>query len=144
MESISEKLEKLEQQNKTLQQRLTSLEDDKTEKSLNITIADLGRMYGKYVITPLLPKFLGSSLSKNKLWGAFCEEYRNKEVDVDEAKLTPQAFDLWISPLARQLKVDLKLLMERLFLLRNLDSHCDIRSTRAAEAASSVATRSIN
>ena len=110
------RVEELEQENHLLQRRLTSLEDDKTEKSLNISISDLGRMYAKYVIVPLLPKFLGSSLPSN-----------------DDGQMTAADFDKWIDPLACQLGVDLKLLMERI-KVRNLDSHCDIRSVQKQSA----------
>jgi len=127
LEATAARVGKLEQENNILRERLTSLEDDKAEKALNITISDLGRMYAKYVIVPLLPKFLGSALPTNKLWGEFCEQYRNKEDDVDEGHLTPTDFDKWIDPLVSQLGIDLKLLMTRI-KLRNLNSHCDIRS----------------
>ena len=95
-------------------------------------VVDLRRMVSEVFQNRLLKEKVDQLILKvatleSSLIGTICEQYMNKEDGVDESHLLPVDFDSWIDPLARQLGIDLNLLMERI-KPRNLDSHCDIRS----------------
>ena len=125
-EALEGRIGQLEAQNQDLSARLIGLETEKRSKYLNIIISDLGRMYAKYVIVPLLPKAFGATTTT---WGNFCEQYRNMESDVDDGVVLPADFAAWIKPLTDRLTINLELLMG-IIQLRNSDSHADIRSAK--------------